>query len=316
MITLEKIIESRRRIQSSIYRTPLEKSMHLSNKKQEVFLKLEAQQRLKSFKIRGALSKLTSLTKEERKRGVITVSSGNHGAGVSYGASLMGDVDATVVVPETTPLSKVEKIRYYGAKVIQRGQNYDGANQFAKELIRKEGLIFIDPCSDEDVIAGHGSMGLEILEDLENVETVLVPIGGGGMITGISVAIKSKHPKVRIVGVQTAACPAMVKSLEENIFYEEYPTEASLCDALVGGVGEIPYKLAQNTIDDILVVSEEAIKEATRHLLVKEKVVAEPSGAVGIAAIQEMSEKIPGVRVVSLISGGNLDEDLMKKLLK
>jgi len=315
MITYESVLEAKKRIEKVIHKTPLEHSIYLSDQNKQVYLKLEAQQRLKSFKIRGALSKMTNLTEEEKKLGVITVSSGNHGGGVSYASAIMKDVKATVVVPESTPESKVEKIRYYGATVIQKGENYDAANAYAKGLIEKEGLTYIDACSDEDVISGQGTMGLEILESNPNIDTILVPIGGGGMITGISIAAKAIKPEIKIIGVQTEACPAMAAAMKEEVFYEEYPTDPSVCDALVGGVGKIPYEMSKNAIDEIIIVSEEAIKKATKHLLVKEKVVSEPSGAVGVAALMEQGDKINGEEIAVVISGGNLDENLMKKLL-
>lgn len=316
MITYQSITEANERIKKGIYKTPLEHSIYLSDEHKEIYLKLEAQQKLKSFKIRGALSKMTKLTEEQKKRGVITVSSGNHGSGVSYASFIMKDVKATVVVPETTPESKVEKIRYYGATVIQKGENYDAANAYAKTLIAKEGFTYIDACSDEEVIAGQGTMGLEILTTNPDIDTILVPIGGGGMISGISIAAKAMKPEIKIIGVQTEACPAMAKAMEDEVFYEEYPTGASICDALVGGVGRIPYELSRKTIDEILIVSEGAIEKAAKHLLAKEKVVSEPSGAVGVAAIMEHGEKIPGKKIALVVSGGNLDEKLMKKLLE
>lgn len=316
MITYKSVLEAKKRIEKLIHKTPLEHSIYLSDKNTQVYLKLEAQQRLKSFKIRGALSKMTNLTEEEKRRGVITVSSGNHGSGVSYASAIMKDVKATVVVPESTPESKVEKIRYYGATVIQKGENYDAANAYAKGLIEKEGLTYIDACSDEDVISGQGTMGLEMLEANPNLDTIIVPIGGGGMISGISIAAKAIKPEIKIIGVQTEACPAMDAAMKDEVFYEEYPTDPSICDALVGGVGKIPYEMSKSAIDEIIIVSEKAIKKATKHLLIKEKVVSEPSGAVGVAALMEHGEKITGREIAVVISGGNLDENLIKKLLE
>ncbi len=316
MITYDSIVAAGKRIEKEIYHTPLESSMYLGKGDQRVYLKLEAQQKLKSFKVRGALSKMMNLSEKEKQRGVITVSSGNHGSGVSYAGAVLKGVNATVVVPESTPKSKVEKIRYYGARVILQGENFDGANRYAKKLIEEQGLTYIDACSDEDVISGQGTMGLEILKSNPSIDTLLVPIGGGGMITGISIAAKALKPEITVIGVQTAACPAMVAAMKEGVFYEEYPTAPSICDALVGGVGKIPYELSKTAIDDILVVSERGIKKATKHLLTKEKVVSEPSGAVGVAALMEQRERIPGKEIAVVVSGGNLDEELLKKLLE
>lgn len=315
MITLDNILFARERIKNYIYTTPLELSYYLSSNMTKVYLKLECQQKLKSFKVRGALSKLTSLSKEEKARGVMAVSSGNCGAGVSYAASLLGDIKAKIFVPETIPGPKLEKIEYYGAEVIKVGQNYDGAHMAAMEAMKREKLTFVDPCSDVEVISGQGSIGLEILEQNPDIDVILAPIGGGGLITGLSIAAKSVKPSIKVIGVQTAACPAMVQALKDKVCYIEYPTEDTICDALVGGVGEIPYQMAGKCIDDIIVVEEKSIRKAVKLLITKDKVVAEPSGAIGVAALLENPSMFEGKNVAVVISGGNLDSNLMKQIL-
>jgi threonine dehydratase len=315
MITFEDVLSSRERIKKYIYNTPLDFSYHLSSEDTKVYLKIEAQQRLKSFKIRGALSKLTWLTEEEKNKGVMAVSSGNHGAGVSYASHILGGVKAKIYVPETTPKSKLQKMKYYGAEVIQIGKNYDEAHAAAEEALKKEKLTFIDPCSDVHTISGQGSIALEILESNPDIDVIIAPIGGGGLITGVSVAARQLKPSIQIIGVQTRACPAMVQSLKDGICYTEYPTEPSICDALVGGVGEIPYEMARQCIDDIILVDESTIKNAIIQLMGNDKVIAEPAGAAAAAAVIENMERFRGKNVAVIISGGNLDEDLMKELL-
>ncbi|WZL71734.1 threonine/serine dehydratase [Clostridiaceae bacterium 35-E11] len=315
MIKMKDVVAARERIKDYIYRTPLDFAMGLSEGSIKIFLKLECQQKLKAFKVRGAFSKMTALTEGEKERGIMAVSSGNHGASVSYASNLLGIHNVKIFVPESTPFSKTKKIEYYGTKVNKVGKTYDDTHRIAMEVLEKEKLTFIDPCSDVEVIAGQGTIGLEILEQNPDIDMIVVPIGGGGMITGIGVAAKHIKPDIKIIGVQTAACPAMIKALEDKTCYLEYPTEASVCDALVGGIGEIPYAMAKTCIDHIIEVDEEMIKKATVRLLTEEKVVAEPSSAVGVAALMTKPELFEGKNVAMVVSGGNLDKELMKNLL-
>lgn len=314
-VTYEDVCAARERIIKYIYPTPLEHSIYLSNESTDVYLKLECQQKLKGFKIRGALSKLMGLSEDEKKRGVMAVSSGNHGAGVSYAANLLGGIKAKIYVPATVPKSKLEKIKFYGAEIVTIGENYDEAHKAALVALEKEKLIFVDPCSDVEVIAGQGSIAMEILGENPDIDIILSPIGGGGLITGLAVAAKNIKPGIKVIGVQTSACPAMVKSLTDNIFYEDFPSEPSICDALVGGVGQIPYDMAKECIDDIIVVEEEMIRMAIYHLITKEKVVAEPAGAIGVGAIMSNPEYFEGKNTAIVISGGNLDTSLLKDII-
>jgi threonine dehydratase len=315
MVKFEDVFLARKRIKDFIYTTPLDFSYHLSSGSMKVYLKLECQQKLKSFKIRGALSKLTLLSEEEKRRGVMAVSSGNHGAGVSYAASILGGIKAKIYVPETTPKPKLDKIQYYGAEVVKVGKNYDEAHLTAMEALKKENLTFVDPCSDVQTISGQGSIAFEILEQNPDIDTIVAPIGGGGLITGVSIAAKKMKPSIKIIGVQTEACPAMVQSLKDGVCYTEYPTMPSICDALVGGVGEIPYYMANECIDDIIVVNENTIKKAVVQLIEKDKVVAEPAGAASVAAIMDNKALFEGKNVAAIVSGGNLDDKLMRKLI-
>lgn len=315
MVSFEDVKAAKKRIGEYVYHTPLEKSISLSDESTNIYLKLENQQKLKCAKIRGALSKLTSLTEEEKKKGVVAISSGNHGAAVSYASMLLNIENSIVYVPETTPNSKVEKIGFYGAEVKKIGKNYDEAHVMGAKEIEKDDKTFIDPCSDPVVIAGQGTIGLEILEEQPNIDMILAPIGGGGILTGISVAAKSIKEDIKVIGVQTAACPAMAAALKDEICYDTYPSEESICDALIGGVGETPFKMAKDYIDDILVIEEDYIKEAVKFLMKKEKTISEPSGAIGVAAVMKNPQMFKGKNVAIVLTGGNIDEELMLELL-
>ncbi|MDN5330784.1 MAG: threonine dehydratase [Tepidanaerobacteraceae bacterium] len=316
MIRPEDVILAGERIKNYVYRTPFEKSHFLSDiTGGQVFLKLECQQKVKAYKIRGAVNKILCLAPEERQKGIVTASSGNHGAVVSYVSGLLGINNVTVYVPEVTPAVKKEKIKRYGAKLVVAGKNFDEAFCLAKQKVKELGGIWIDPCSDEAVIAGQGTIGLEMLEDNAALDTLVVPIGGGGMITGISIIAKALKPGIKVVGVQTEACPAMLASLRDGRLYERYQSKPSICEALVGGVGEIPYIMAKECIDDILLVAEKTIKEAVIKLIDREKILAEPSAAVGVACLMEHCERFKGRNVGVVISGGNMDLELLEKLI-
>lgn len=316
MFNYKDVVEAYKRIKDKIYMTPLEKSIYLSNQNTNYYLKLECLQPPKSFKLRGALSKMTTLTEEEKKKGVVAISSGNHGAAVSYAANLLGIDSILIFVPNVTPKSKIDKIKYYGGKVKIVGNNYDEAHSIGMEYVNNHDMTYVDPYyGDTLVYAGQGTIAIEILEQNPDIDTIMVPIGGGGLITGISVAAKAIKPSIKIIGLQTEACPAMIKSLEDNVLYDEYPSKESICEALVGGVGELAYKMAKDCIDEIIEVKEAFIKKAVSHMIRKEKIVAEPSSCICIAALMQESERINGKNVALIISGGNIGEDLMVELL-
>mgnify|MGYP000129709738 CR=1 FL=1 len=315
MITLEAIVAARDRISPHVYRTPLVHSLFLSDLTGgEVYLKLECQQKLNAFKIRGMLNRVLTMTPEERERGIMVVSSGNFGIAAGYVRKMWG-VDVEVYVPEATPPSKIERIVRYGAKPKLVGRDYNEAYAAAKETSRHSPRVWLDSSGDEDAVAGYGSIGLEIVEDLPEVDTILVPVGGGGLITGISLAAKGKSPEVEVLGVQTEACPAMLASLRDGICYEQYPSEPSMCEGLVGGVVELPFSCAERCIDDVLLASEEAIGRAVVELISQEKVVAEPSGAAGVAYIIENPALFRDRKVAVVISGGNIDAKLLAELM-
>lgn len=305
-------------IKDYVRETPLEQSYYLGNENQKFFFKLESCQRAKSFKIRGALNKMLSLTEEEKQKGVATISSGNHGSSVSYAASLLGIKNAKVIVPETTPQSKVDKIKYFGADAMLMGANYDEAHALGMKYINEHGLTYIDAYYDDPKIyGGQGTIAIEILKQNPEIDTIIVPIGGGGMITGIAVAAKHLKPEIKIIGVQTEACPAMVKAYEDNVFYEEYPiTGDTVCDALVGGVGKLSYEILKDYVDELLVVKEDIIRKAVAFMIKDEKYIVEGGSCTTVAAVMQYPEKITGKNIALVMSGGNLDGKLMTEILK
>lgn len=306
------------RIRPYVRKTLLEESFYLGDGERRYFFKLESLQRAKSFKIRGALNKMLTLTAEEAARGVATVSSGNHGSSVSYAASLLGIQNAKVIVPEGTPQSKIDRIRYFGAEVLQMGKSYDEAHRLGLDYIRRHGLTYIDAYYDDPKIyGGQGTIGIEILEQNPDIDTIVVPIGGGGLITGIAVAAKALKPDIRIVGVQTEKCPAMIKSYEDGVFYEEYPCEGdSICDALLGGVGALSYQMVKDCVDDLVAVSEDTVGRAVSFMAREEKFVVEAGSCTTVAAVIDYRERIGGRQIALVLSGGNIDGQMLASLLE
>ena len=316
MFSFDDVKKANGRISDKIYKTPLEKSIYLSDENTDFYFKLESLQKVKSFKIRGAFSKMTTLSEEDKKRGVVAISSGNHGIAVSYVATTLGINRVEIIVPKNTPESKIEKIKYFGGKVILMGENYDQAHILGDKYIRENHMVLIDSYyNDELIYAGQGTIALEIYQENPDIDTILVPIGGGGMISGIALAAKAINPEVKIIGIQPYACPAMKKSIEDNVFYEEYPTAPSICEALVGGIGKLAFKMAHEYIDEVVLVSEENIKKAVSHMIKKEKFVVEPSSAITVGALYENPDRYWGKNVALIMSGGNIDDKLMVDIL-
>lgn len=317
IFSAQEVFDARDRIRDYVYKTPLEQSLYLGEGDREYFFKLECLQTVKSFKIRGAINKMLTLTDEQRAKGVVAISSGNHGASVSYGAKLLGIKKAVIIVPETTPKAKTDKIEFYGGQVMRLGKNYDEADKLGAAYIKEHDMTKIDAYYDDvKVYAGQGTVALEILEQKPDIDTIVVPIGGGGLITGISVAAKAIKPDIRVVGVQTEACPAMIKSLEDHVFYDEYPVVGdTVCDALVGGVGKLSYELAGDCIDDIIQVRESSIRKAVKYMIKDEKIIAEGGSCTTVAAVRDFRERVGGRKIALVISGGNIDGDLMVSLL-
>lgn len=309
-----KIKEARRVLQGVAHRTPLNHSRTFSRMTGgEVYLKLENLQKTGAFKIRGAYYKISKLAREGVKR-VVAASSGNHAQGVAYSASLLG-IKSTIVMPRYTPFFKVEATRNYGADVILYGETYDDAYQKALQISRETGAPLIHPFNDTDIIAGQGTIGVEIYEDLEDVDLVAVPIGGGGLISGIAVALKKINPDIKVVGVQPAGAPSMFLSYREGRPVET-PHPYSIADGvIVKKPGDKTLAIIRRLVDDIVLVDDEETARAVFLLLERAKVVAEPAGALSLAAM--LSGKIPvsEKKAVAVISGGNIDPSLLSRII-
>jgi len=283
----------------------------------QLYLKLENLQPIGAFKIRGAYNKIASLSQEERERGVITYSSGNHGQGVAYAARALG-LRAIIVMPADSPLIKRQATEAMGATVVLVGPASLERQQKAEELVRQHGYVMVPPYNDEKIIAGQGTMGLEILEDLPEVETVLVPVGGGGMISGIAAAIKLRKPKVKVIGVEPELASDAQASLGEGKVVQLPAEQVSqtIADGLrTQSVGPINFEHIRNYVDQILTVGEEEIRQATLLLARNPKTVAEPSGAVAVAAFLFHRERLPDSKAnVAILSGGNIDPTMLRQL--
>lgn len=313
MIPLEKIKEARALLTKITHKTPLEYSTTLSDwVSHNVYLKCENFQKTGSFKVRGAYFKLLKLSKEEKNRGVIACSAGNHAQGVAY-ASLHLGIDALIVMPEFASISKIEATRGYRSKVFLYGRTFDESHEKALEIARATGRVFISPYDDPEIIAGQGTLAIEILEDLPETDMIVVPTGGGGLISGIASVVKSINPKIKVIGVQAKAVPSVynkIKGIEESITYE------TIADGIaVKKPGKITLDIISRLVDDIVLVEEEEISGAILFLLERCKMIAEGAGAVSVSAI--MYGKIPLKKnTVAIISGGNIDVNLISTIIE
>ncbi|MFB3887995.1 MAG: threonine/serine dehydratase [Candidatus Bathyarchaeia archaeon] len=318
MINLESVQFAAEAIKPYVKSTPLKRSQFLSGFcGGDVFLKLENLQVTGAFKVRGAFNKMLHLQAEKRRRGVVTASAGNHGLAIAYAAKKL-EIPATVVLPTSTPKNKTDGIKRYGANVVLFGDIYDDAERRAREMTRENGLAFVSPYNDELVAAGNGTVALEILTALSNVEVVVVPVGGGGLISGMSIALKTISPKLRVYGVQSETSPVMHDSLKAGSIVEFTKSRMdSLAEGLFGGVerDSITFKVIQQWVDEVLVIKEETIKRAIYLLWEKEKQVAEGSGAAAIAPMLENPDLFAGKTVAAVITGGNIDAEVFKGII-
>lgn len=304
---------AKERLKGIIYETTLIGSKIFSNEcGNNVYIKPENLQTTGAFKIRGAYNKISKLSLEERNKGLIASSAGNHAQGVALAAHKLG-VHATIVMPKSTPLIKIEATKKYGATVILHGDCYDEAYQKAMALKKENGYIFVHPFNDADVIEGQGTIGLEIMDELDAVDYVLVPIGGGGLISGIAKAIKERKPEVKIIGVEPEGAMAMKKSLDKNtiICLDDVHTIAD--GVAVKKPGDMTFAMIQEYVDDIITVSDFEIMEACLLLLEKHKLVGENAGVLSLAALKKL--KIKDKHVVSVVSGGNIDVLTMSAMI-
>jgi threonine dehydratase len=304
--TLGEIHEARRRIAGVARRTPLERSLFLTEfAGHDVYLKLEAWQRTRSFKLRGAFNAVAVLNPEQRARGLVTASAGNHGQAVAMAAREVG-ARATIYVPGDAPETKKSRILSFGAAINTDCANYDDAQVAAEEFAKRTGATFIHAFSDRSVVAGQGTIGLEILEDLPGVRNVIVPVGGGGLIGGIGMAVKSADPAIRVIGVQSSATTAMFDAFRAGALVQ-CAVVPTLADGLAGQVDEISFERARQVVDEMILVEEQTIPAAIRTLYY-EGVIAEGAAAVSVAAIMERVITIDGPTVV-VITGGNIDAE-------
>ncbi len=314
MLSLEKIYHARYILKDVARQTDLIPATKIKPGV-NVYLKTENLQRTGSFKLRGAYYKISQLSEEEKAHGVIACSAGNHAQGVALAAQASG-IPAVICLPEGAPISKVEATRSYGANVVLVPGVYDDAYQKAIDLRDQEGYTFIHPFDDELVIAGQGTIGLEILDQLDEVEAVVVPVGGGGLISGVAYAIKTLRPDVKVYGVQSEGAASMVSSLKEDqiVCLEEVRT---IADGIkVKEPGEHTFDLVQKYVDDIVTVSDDEVAGAILHLIETQKLITEGAGAVSVAAV--MYDKLPvqGKNVVCLLSGGNIDVTILSKVIE
>lgn len=316
-LSLADIQAARDRIGSAVYRTPCERSEQLSKLTGlNLFLKLENLQMTGSFKERGALNRLAVLTDDEAACGVVAASAGNHAQGVAYHATRRG-IRSVIVMPLTTPLVKVQATKGFGAEVVLHGANYDEACSEATRLCEQQGMTFIHPFDDPLVMAGQGTIGLELLEQVEALEAVVVPIGGGGLIGGIACAVKELRPEVRIIGVQTARLPSMQRAVRERHPVTLEPATTIADGIAVRRAGETTYPVVARYVDEFVTVEEDEIASAILTLLEREKTLAEGAGAVALAAVLQRRTSLPAfTRTAVLVCGGNIDVTLLSRIIE
>jgi threonine ammonia-lyase medium form len=313
--TLEDIRSARAAIAGRLHRTPLVRSTALGRLLDvRLWLKAECLQKTGSFKVRGVLNKLAALSDEEKRRELITVSAGNHGQAVAYGAAAEG-LHCVVVMPAYASPAKIAACRGYGAEVVVDGDVHE-AFEKARELEEARGLTLLHPYDDPLIIAGQGTIGLEILEDLPGVKTVLVPIGGGGLISGIAAAVKLSRPEIRVIGVEPEGAPTLSRALERGAPVRLDSVD-TIADGLTGPIaGDLTLAAVQQFVDDVVLVSDAEIRDALRLILERTKLLAEPAGAAATAAL--LARRVippPDSEVVALLSGGNIDRERLKALL-
>ena len=302
---LYDFMEARERLGTVIEKTKLIHSNIFSDESgNDVYIKPENLQRTGAFKIRGAYNKIAKLTEEEKKRGVIAASAGNHAQGVALAAQKLG-IKAVIVMPKHTPLIKVEATRRYGAEVILTGEVYDEAYEYAKKLQEKEGYTFVHPFNDEDVIEGQGTIALEVLEELPDADIILVPIGGGGLISGIASAAKLKNPLIKIIGVEPEGAASALEARKSHHVVELDEANTIADGTAVKKIGEITFDYIEKYVDDIVTVSDYELMAAFLVLVEKHKIVAENSGILAVAGLKKLN--VTGKKIISIISGGNID---------
>ncbi|HEY1660324.1 MAG TPA: threonine/serine dehydratase [Candidatus Sulfotelmatobacter sp.] len=317
MVTLSDILASQARLHGITTHTPLVRFPLCDADPRSLFVKAENQQPIGAFKLRGAYNKIASLGPEERKRGVITYSSGNHAQGVAYAARALG-TKAVIVMPENAPAIKREATAALGAEIVFVGPGSVERQRKAEELAAQHGYVIVPPYNDEHIIAGQGTMGLEILEDLPEVEMVLAPVGGGGMVSGVAAAIKLSKPSVKVIGVEPELASDAQASFRAGKIVQFPASEVTrtMADGLrTQSVGEINFQHIEKFVDDIITVTEDEIRQAMQYLCANPATIAEPSGAVAVAGFIFHAQQLPMAKLaVAVISGGNIDPKLLEEI--
>ncbi len=314
MLTLDKIYHASYQLKDVIRRTDMIMAPDI-NPDCEIHLKTENLQKTGSFKVRGAAYKISQLSDEEKKKGVIACSAGNHAQGVALAATKNG-IKSLICLPDGAPISKVEATRKFGAEICLVPGVYDDAYNRALQLKEEKGYTFIHPFNDEDVIAGQGTIGLEILEQLPNVDVVIVPVGGGGLISGVAYTIKALNPQVKVYGVQADGAPSMLRSIADGKI-EALDEVSTIADGIaVKEPGDLTFALCQKYVDGIVSVSEDEIAAAILALIEQQKLIAEGAGAVSVAAAMFNKVDLKGKKVCCLVSGGNIDVTILSRVIK
>ena len=317
MLNLEKINEARERIQDVVVQTPLAYAPYLSEiSDADVYLKKENLQVTGAFKIRGAYNKVASLSDKQRACGVIAASAGNHAQGVALSASKF-DARAVIVMPESTPLTKVNGVKYFGAEVILHGSNYDEAYAYATRYGKENSLTFVHPFEDEEVIAGQGTVALEILEQCKELDSIVIPIGGGGLIAGMATAIKEINPNIEVIGISASGAPAFKNSYEKKTAVDSLSVRTIADGIAVRDTSEVTLAYALESVDRVVCVDDEEIASAILFLLEKQKLVVEGAGAVGVAALlHKKLGNVKGKKIALVLSGGNMDVTLLSVIIE
>lgn len=314
---LEDVKKARKRIGKYIKKTPLffsEKYSRLVDGK--VFLKLENHQLTHSFKARGAVNKMVMLSEKEKKKGVITASAGNHAQGVALASKKLG-IEAIIIIPEDAPDVKINAIKHYGIDPILHGSTFDETEDFALSKAKETGMIYVSPYNDKKIIEGNGTIALEILEEKDDINVFVVPVGGGGLISGISHVVKETNPKATIIGVQSEAAPAMYESIKQGKIVE-VDLKESVADGIHGNIDRksVTFDIVKKNVDEILLVNEEEIKESIKEYYLEYKEAIEGAAAVGLAALKRYKERFKGKRTAVILSGANIDKEDLDKILQ
>jgi threonine dehydratase len=316
-LKLHDFVQAQQKLKPHLPATPLRYSRHLSQLSgAEVWLKLESLQPTGSFKVRGALHKLGDLLTENRAVQVVTASAGNHGLGVAYAAATLGAEHVTIFVPQTAPQAKIEKLRQFPITLHLAGSTYEAAHQAAEAHAAKTGAVYLPAYDDLDVVLGQGTCGLEIMLDLPATDLILVPTGGGGLLSGVALVTKAINPLTQIIGLQPEASPSAKLSFSQRTPIDPYDHAPTIADGLAGGFGAIPFYLAATLIEDILLYSEADLRQAIFTLLDREQLVIEASGAIAIAPLLQPWLDVAGKTVVCILTGANLDSGLLSQILQ